>query len=255
MENRKLDTVFHVHTFRCGHAEKVPDECYVIRALEMNAGDIWFTDHAPFPGNPFGNRMAIEQLPEYLETLTTLKEKYAERIRVHIGLEIEFFEGYAEYYRKLYEEPRLELLLLGQHMAEVALNQYSFSLPKAELEEREAECLVKALVGGMNTGYFKVCAHPDRCFRRKKEWTAELEALSKELIRAAEANHVVLERNLSSMRHKHHYWEEFWSLVPEHVSTIVGCDAHWVSELAGQEAGRQEAARGTLEWMKNNGNM
>lgn len=129
MENRKLDTVFHVHTFRCGHAEKVPDECYVIRALEMNAGDIWFTDHAPFPGNPFGNRMKIEQLPEYLETLTTLKEKYAERIRVHIGLEIEFFEGYAEYYR-------------------------------------------------------------------------------------------------------------------------VGCDAHWVSELAGQEAGRQEAARGTLEWMK-----
>mgnify|MGYP002626533064 CR=1 FL=1 len=230
------ETVFHVHTFRCKHAENVPDEAYVKRALELHAGDIWFTDHAPFPGNPFGLRMAYEELPEYLDTLTALREKYAGQITVHIGLEIEYFEQFACYYRELHENPAIELLLLGQHMASVAPDQYSFSLSKEELDAKEAEYLVKALVQGMNTGYFQVCAPPDRSFRRKKEWTSDLEALSRELIHAAEANHVVLEHNLSSMRNPHHYWEEFWAMVPERVPTIVGCDAHKVSELAGQTA-------------------
>lgn len=229
------ETVFHVHTFRCKHAENVPDETYVKRALELRAGDIWFTDHAPFPGDPFGLRMAYEEFPEYLDTLSALREKYAGQIRVHIGLEIEYFEQFADYYRELYENPAIELLLLGQHMAAVGLERYSFSLPKEELDEKEAQYLVKALVQGMNTGYFQVCAHPDRSFRRRKEWSPELEELSKELIHAAQVNHVTLEHNLSSMRTPHHYWEEFWALVPGEVSTIVGCDAHKVSELRGQE--------------------
>lgn len=49
--------LFHVHTYQCGHAENVPDEVYVTRALQLGASDIWFSDHAPFPGNLFGNRM------------------------------------------------------------------------------------------------------------------------------------------------------------------------------------------------------
>ncbi len=54
LTNRSL---FHVHTFQCGHAEHVPDEAYILRAIDMGADSIWFADHAPFPGNPFGNRM------------------------------------------------------------------------------------------------------------------------------------------------------------------------------------------------------
>ena len=27
--------MFHVHTYRCGHAENVPDEAYVKRAIEL----------------------------------------------------------------------------------------------------------------------------------------------------------------------------------------------------------------------------
>lgn len=45
--------VFHVHTYRCGHASKDMDEMYVKRVLSMGADSITFTDHAPFPGDPF----------------------------------------------------------------------------------------------------------------------------------------------------------------------------------------------------------
>ena len=48
---------FHVHTYRCGHAEDIPDEAYIKAAMSIGAKGIWFTDHAPFPGNPFKNRM------------------------------------------------------------------------------------------------------------------------------------------------------------------------------------------------------
>ncbi|MBQ2577396.1 MAG: PHP domain-containing protein [Lachnospiraceae bacterium] len=42
--------IFHVHTFRCGHAAEVEDEAYVKKAIELGADKITFTDHAPFPG-------------------------------------------------------------------------------------------------------------------------------------------------------------------------------------------------------------
>lgn len=54
--------LFHVHTFRCGHAENVPDTAYIERAIELGASDIWFSDHAPFPGDPFRNRMKYDDL-------------------------------------------------------------------------------------------------------------------------------------------------------------------------------------------------
>ena len=48
MDIREKD-IFHVHTFRCGHAENVSDEEYIKKAISLGASGIWFTDHAPFP--------------------------------------------------------------------------------------------------------------------------------------------------------------------------------------------------------------
>ena len=30
-------TAFHVHTYRCGHAEHIPDEAYVKKAIELGS--------------------------------------------------------------------------------------------------------------------------------------------------------------------------------------------------------------------------
>ena len=38
--------LFHVHTYRCGHAENISEEVYVEKAITLKASDIWFTDHA-----------------------------------------------------------------------------------------------------------------------------------------------------------------------------------------------------------------
>ena len=62
----KIDNnnLFHVHTYRCGHAENITDEKYIIQSISKNYKDIWFSDHAPFPGDPFGGRMKYNELNE-----------------------------------------------------------------------------------------------------------------------------------------------------------------------------------------------
>ena len=88
---------FHIHTKRCGHASG-EDREYIEKAIELGAPRIVFTDHAPFPGNPFRNRMIVEELPEYMETFRRLKEEYAGKIEIMIGLECEYLPGFHSYY-------------------------------------------------------------------------------------------------------------------------------------------------------------
>lgn len=222
---------FHVHTYRCGHAENVSDEEYIKAALSIGAKGIWFTDHAPFPGDPFGNRMDYCQLNEYISTLSSLKIKYDTKIAVHIGLEIEYFPKFDKdgYYKYLCDNPNIEILMLGQHMAETETG-YTFSWDKEKLNNDEYIALGEAEKQGIESGYFSVVAHPDRIFRRQKVWTDNMQKVADQVIEAAKLNNVVLEQNESSKRDKYHYWNEFWAQVTD-VPIVHGLDAHFISEL------------------------
>ena len=224
--------LFHVHTYRCGHAEEVEDEAYIKRAIELNTRSIWFSDHAPFPGNPFGSRMGIEQLEEYLTTLCVLKERYKGVIDVHTGLETEYFPSFDKegYYKKLKADERMDFLLLGQHMAETGDKEYSFSWDKERLKKEEYLVLGNAVIDGIKSGYFDAVAHPDRVFRRLKGWTPEAEEMANRIVKAAKEHNIPLEMNLYSMRQKNLYRPEFWELA-EGCDRIIGLDAHSVEEL------------------------
>lgn len=222
--------LFHVHTRRCRHAGDEDDRAYVERALALGAGRITFTDHAPFPGDPFGNRMRCAELPEYLDSMARLREEYRGRIEVRAGLEIEYLPSFRDYCFELSGTPGLETLLLGQRFFEHEAGRYSFSDPAELLRETEPAGLCEAMCRSMETGIFPVVAHPDRMFRKAGAWSAELEALARRLISVAEANDVVLEKNASSMR-MGLYREEFWTLAANRVRTIDGADAHCTAEL------------------------
>lgn len=97
---------FHVHTYRCKHAGDEPDTAYVEKAIELGAPRIVFTDHCPLPGNRFRNRMDMEQLPEYIESLSRLKDRYADKIEILCGLEVDYlpsFDAYVKYYQTRFE--------------------------------------------------------------------------------------------------------------------------------------------------------
>lgn len=227
--------IFHIHTYRCRHAEDVDDEVYVEKAIDLCAKGLWFTDHAPFPGDPFRNRMRYDQLEEYLDSLTSLKEKYKGTIDIHIGLEIEYLSSFntSGYYRRLKEDLRIESLLLGQHMAEDSRlpGLYTFAWKKDKLEMNEFRALGRAEVAGIRSGYFDVVAHPDRIFRRCKQWTPEMDAIADRIIAEAIKKDIPLELNMHSIRCKGHYWKQFWDKVPDDANVLIGLDAHSVPDL------------------------
>lgn len=235
--------IFHVHTYRCRHAEEVSDAVYVEKAVELGAEEIWFTDHAPFPGDPIDWRMKCADLEEYLCTLRELKRRY-HNIEIHIGLETEYLphfdrEGYYEHLRAL---PDLEMLLLGQHFVEMSDSPltFSFSADEEFLTANEYKLLGGAIVQGAKTGYFDVIAHPDRIFQRCTEWNSDMEDVSRAIIQTAAAMDLPLELNLASAENPKKYKRQFWQLVPDEARRIVGFDAHFVGEMESRYTGISE---------------
>lgn len=226
--------VFHVHTWRCGHAEKIPDEFYIKRALELGANQIVFTDHAPFPENPFGNRMKMEELQEYITTLRQLKMQYEKEINVVVGLEIEYLPSYQSYIEDLHLNDNIEFLLLGQHLYEDKNGEWSFHNPD---KNNEWMYIFEAQMEAVSTGLFDGVAHPDRIFRQCGEWNDKMVDVSKKFIDIAiSANRIPLEKNISSYRSGKHiefcsYRPEFWNLLPGDYPILVGCDAHRIEEV------------------------
>ena len=230
-----MSEIFHVHSFRCKHAGNAPDSAYIKKAVELGASKITFTDHAPFPDNPFGNRMDISELPEYIGTLNCLKTEYKNHIEVVVGLEIEFIPMYLDYYQELYNLPGLDMLMIGQHFYQHEDGRYSFSDSLEFRKTNEATGVIDAIIKGIETDMFTVVAHPDRAFRYCAHWTDAQEALSRKLICAALKHNVKLELNESSKK-KGLFRKEFWSLLSEVGKAtddivIKGLDAHSVKEL------------------------
>ena len=224
-------TIFHIHGHRCKHASDEREIEYVKKAIELGAETIVFTDHAPFPGNPFNYRMALDELTEYVETLQELKQQYIDLIEVKIGLEIEFIPSCIDYYRELKEKWGMDMLLLGQHFSLLPDGRYTFDL---ENKTEEIPYLAKGIIDGMESGLVDAVAHPDQIFRRKKQWDAESDKLAKQIKESAARTGVILEKNISNMfekKRKHLYWKEFWMDLPEKTNVIYGVDAHSVEEM------------------------
>lgn len=220
-----FDYIFHVHTWRCGHASNEPERAYIERAIELKSKSIIFTDHAPFPQNPFTGRMLFSELEEYISTLKELKNEYAGIIEVKIGLEIEYLESYKDYYQELKNNNGIEILMLGQHHFEFAPRQYSF---EEHFEPQDyTEWMLRTQTKGIESGFFDVVAHPERFLRVESKKIMEME---KDLINAAIENNVLLEKNRTTYLHNQ-ISKNFWELVPEDAKTICGCDAHRISEL------------------------
>src|SRR5438046_1441421 len=91
-------TDYHVHTARCGHAGGTMRE-FVDAALARGLDEVAFTDHVPLyflPGEDPDPTIAMTraELPGYVEEVLALREEYAGRIDVLLGLEADYAEGH-----------------------------------------------------------------------------------------------------------------------------------------------------------------
>ena len=98
-----MKTNYHTHTTRCMHAVG-DDEDYVRSAIKGGFQELGFSDHGPWKYHTdfvSDIRMLPEDLPEYIESIRALKEKYRNQISIKIGLEYEYFPEYIHWLKEI----------------------------------------------------------------------------------------------------------------------------------------------------------
>ena len=230
---------YHSHTYRCGHADlDLTDEEYVEAYIKMGFKRMTFTDHCP-EKNKIDKRkhmrMKYNQRKEYLESIQTLKEKYAGQIEIQSGYEVEYLPGEEENLKELKDET--DKLILGQHFV-YDDNKNLKIHGKDDFSDKELLRYAEYIEQAMK------CEIPDIEF-------GEIEAKVAHLIcQAAEKYGVPLEINLNNIFAETYYeneklnhkpieeqrknlakvvypCKEFWKIASEYdIRVVYGIDTH-----------------------------
>ena len=195
----KITTNYHTHTYLCKHAEGTIEE-YVQRAVNLGYTDIGISDHCPLTDDLikmiYSRRMTMDQYyNDYLPALEACKNKFKGIINVHSAVEVEYFDEMKDFYPELSKTH--DYLVLGQHYFKYKDKYISVY---SQLSPKMLEIYCNTVIEALNTGYFKVLAHPDFFCWGYPFWDEICVEISKKIIDAAIKNNVILEINANGIR-------------------------------------------------------
>lgn len=217
---------YHTHTWRCRHAVGTERQ-YVENAIKAGLEILGFADHAPyiFPNGYYSTfRMALNQFQGYVDTVLSLREEYAGRIEIPLGLEIEYYPKHLPELLPILRDQPMDYLILGQHFVN---NEYDAPYNGVGSEDEGLlRQYVRQTCDAMNTGMFTYFAHPDLINFRGSERLFRHHM--RDICREAKGCGVPLEFNLLGLSCGKHYPNPiFWELAAEEgCDVILGRDAH-----------------------------
>lgn len=222
---------YHTHTPRCRHADGTEEE-YVLSAIDGGLKILGFSDHTPywFPGEYYSHmRMYPEELKGYCDSVRKMQKQYADKLQIHLGLEVEYYPAYfADLLHRL-RDHGIEYFLLGQHwMGNEIGETYS---GRATEDEAFLKRYCDQVIEAMNTGFFTYVAHPDLV-----NFVGDEQIYRKHirrLCREANACGIPLEINFLGLSTGRNYPNErFWKVAgEENCRCVIGCDAHSPSAI------------------------
>ncbi|MGA7990967.1 MAG: histidinol-phosphatase HisJ family protein, partial [Thermoanaerobaculia bacterium] len=160
-------TDYHLHTARCGHAGGAM-RAYVETALARGLDEIAFTDHIPLyflPGEDPDPTIAMTraELPGYADEVEALREEFAGRIDVLLGLEADYAEGHEAALREILAAHDWDVVLGSVHWVS---GDWIDAPNSGERHEREGSAALwreyyRLLGKAAATGLFDVLTHFD----------------------------------------------------------------------------------------------
>ena len=236
---------YHTHTPRCQHAAGTEEE-YVQAAIRAGFDSLGFADHTPWPytnGYHSRMRMDVSELDSYLTCVQRAADAHRGEIRVHVGLEAEYYPRYADHLRRM-RDRGIGYYLLGQHSIECDEDPDPlWSAAACEADEMVLR-FADVLTEGMRTGLFAYVAHPDIYLRRRTagRFSKACERAADMIAQCAVEEDIPLEYNLLGLRYQHegeiggYPNPDFWRYVSRYpVKTILGVDAHDPRQLAASD--------------------
>lgn len=230
-----MNTNYHTHTQHCGHAGGLPED-YAKAAISHNIKILGISDHAAFPDYDYGFRMSFSEIQQYFNEIDSAKEQFKDQLKILKSMEIEYLPKYTSYYEKLYSEYKVDYLLLGEHFFEDSYGKMHniTNIPDTKLVVEYAKVCVKA----METGYFRILAHPDLfCINEPYPWNDDYEQATDIIIEGAIKTGTLLEYNANGLRRGIKSYPDgerfqyphlnFWKKVSNSgLPAIVGSDCH-----------------------------
>ena len=192
---------YHSHTYRCVHADlDYTDEEYIQDYIKMGFKKVAITDHCPEKSEIDKRqhmRMKYSQKDEYLNSIKQLKEKYADKIEIQSGYEVEYLPGEEENIRELKEET--DKLILGQHFIYDDNKQLKIFGKKEEFTEKELIRYAEYLDKAMELKIPDIIAHPDIYMLKRNEFGDIETKVAHMICKSAEKYNIPLEINLNNI--------------------------------------------------------
>lgn len=237
-DTAKLISNFHTHTQLCQHAVGRPLD-YVKAAIKDGCSELGFSDHCPYPDNPWnnwgGSRMRLEQVSEYVNDV---KEASAlADFKVHLGFECEYDKNYVNWYKdELLGKIGAEYLVFGPHWVTVG-HDHPY-IPEINHDKKLLYKYTDQTIEGIQSGIYSFIAHPDLFMLGWKEWDSDAESCLRNILECAkdqglpvEINGAGINRGLFSTSRGPRYgypYDEFWKMAAASgVKVICNSDAHF----------------------------
>ncbi len=235
-------TDYHVHTARCGHAGGAMRD-YVLTALSRGLSEIAFTDHVPLyflPGEDPDPAIAMTraELPGYVHEVRALKEEFAGRIDVLLGLEADYAEGHETALEEILRAHDWDVILGSVHWV---AGDWIDAPGSGKRHETEGSALLwreyyRLIAKAARTGHFDVLTHfdlPKKFGHRMPREVVDAEAAA---VDAARRAGVAVEVSSAGLRKD--VKEEYpgppvlRKLVGAGVPIVLSSDAHAPAEVA-----------------------
>ena len=200
---------YHVHTFRCGHAGGASRD-FVLHALELGLSEIGLTDHIPLYFLPPEKRdpklaMREDQFDGYLEEVRALKDEFAGKIPVRLGLEADYAEEHEDELARWLSRADWDLVLGSVHWVAGGWIDDPGASP-ARFEREGADVLYeeyyRLVAKAASTGFFDVLTHFDLPKKHGHRPSAPRTGAEERALAAARAAGCALEISSAGLRKK-----------------------------------------------------
>jgi len=179
-------------------------EACVRRAVELNLNEIAFLDHLTLRESDHDNSMSESEVGLYHSAIMRLKKKYAGRIIVRAGLEVDHDPENADMAKSLAERFSFDLITSSVHFSD-RFNFVSRRAVRKSLDVSDqdwADAYLSSLHEMLDKPFFDVVGHIDVLKKFGRNFSRPVLERFRDVCRRMAALGLVMELNTSGLDHK-----------------------------------------------------